>query len=563
MDPAQGILRTGGALQKLYLVGYTSDLENLIFSRQRGVKSGGFMVPVDDRLRRTLTEIARLEQESTPSGGEPPEAEAVPEAMADAEDEVAAAAAEPGQEGVVQAPDRPRRRPAYTEPEAGQPTGRSRLTPKEIQQELRRGRSVLEVAKMAGTEITWVERFVGPILAEREGIVEIVRAAMISRPRLGRSAMTVGEAIAANLRDRKGPVSTGAKGEGWTVLRRDGLWEVTFRYSVKGQPREAVFCYELDTRTVKALNATAAQLGWRSFEEGEAPGEVEPVPEPSPPARGALPARPAGLAARPGAGASTRPAASARPAAGGLSEEERRPARPSLWGSAVATGARDARDGQQPPQDRPGARARSTTATGPPARGTDPRGAAATGRPALGTGSRGTAATGRPSRGTDVPEARGTGSPPGAAIRPGGTARLGSQAGRLGGGNDRGDGARRPGYPGGGTPGGGRGPASNPRDDRTGRPVGGERPQWPERPERSSLQGAGPADDRPSFARNSSSPRPRRLLSGSDEDDFKEAVARTRAKRTAGRLPPPPPPAADRQRPPAKKRLPDDWLLEP
>jgi hypothetical protein len=505
-------------LQKLYLVGYTSDLANLIFSRQRGVKTGGFMVAVDDRLRRTLTEIARLEQESSLSGGEPPEAEVVSEGAADAGTEADAGAARPGQEGAVQMPDRQRRRPAYTEPDAGQPTGRSRLTPKEIQQELRRGRSVLEVAKMAGTEITWVERFVGPILAEREGIVEIVRAAVISRPRLGRSAMTVGEAIAANLRERKGPVSTGAKGEGWSVLRRDGLWEVTFRYSVKGEPREAVFCYELDTRTVKALNATAAQIGWRSFEEGEAPGEVEPVPEPSPSARSALPARPAGAA--------------------GPAEEGRRPSRPSPWGSAVANGARDARSVQQPLQDRSGALARGAEAAGRPARGAEAagrpaRGAEAAGRPG-GAEARRTEAVGHPARLTEArrtearrTEARGIPSRPSATIRPG------SQGGRLGGGNDRSEAERR-----------------------AGRPVPGERP------ERSSLQGAGPADDRPSFARNSSSPRPRRLLSGSDEADFKEAVARTRAKRTAGQLPPPPP-AADRQRPAAKKRLPDDWLLEP
>ncbi|MGH2719289.1 MAG: hypothetical protein ACRDJU_12015, partial [Actinomycetota bacterium] len=77
---------------------------------------------------------------------------------------------------------------------------------------------------------------------------------------------------------------------------------------------------------------------------------------------------------------------------------------------------------------------------------------------------------------------------------------------------------------------------------------------------RTSPQGAGPADDRPSFARGSQPQKPRRFLSDGDEDDFKAAVARTRA--TRGR------PTNDERRqespprPPAKKRLPDDWLLE-
>jgi len=31
-------------VQELYVVGFTSDLRNLILSRQKGVKSGGFAV---------------------------------------------------------------------------------------------------------------------------------------------------------------------------------------------------------------------------------------------------------------------------------------------------------------------------------------------------------------------------------------------------------------------------------------------------------------------------------------------------------------------------------------
>ena len=50
----------GWALQKLYLVGFTTDLRGLILSRQKGVKSGGFIVDVDDQFRLTLEEVSRL-----------------------------------------------------------------------------------------------------------------------------------------------------------------------------------------------------------------------------------------------------------------------------------------------------------------------------------------------------------------------------------------------------------------------------------------------------------------------------------------------------------------------
>jgi hypothetical protein len=112
------------------------------------------------------------------------------------------------------------------------------------------------------TDVAWVMRFNGPIVAERGGVVEAVKASLISRPRLGRSRMTVGDAIVANLRERKIHLPPEILDEGWSAVRRDGYWEVTFRYLSRGQPREARFAYDLEKRSVRHLNALAAQLGW-------------------------------------------------------------------------------------------------------------------------------------------------------------------------------------------------------------------------------------------------------------------------------------------------------------
>jgi len=421
-------------LQKLYVVGFTSDLRDLILSRQKGVKSGGFAVSIDDRLRGTLEEVDRLRADGRP-GGDGKVNGVVP------------APREPASRGAAPRGSASREAEPDTTNRKG-PGRASRLTPKEIQVQLRAGLTVQEVARMAGTEISWVERFVSPILAERTGIVEAVKAGVISRPRRGRSSATVGDSILANLSERKINLPADAVDDGWKAVRRDGTWEVTFHYSVRGQDRDAQFAFDAETRAVKALNPMASQIAWRppqafrpKADSAEPPEEVTPGPAPflTAKARSSPPRTP--LA----------PARAAPPADRG----ETPPPKRNLWSSAQPSSA------------------------GTPARPGAP------GRPRPGAGSG--RAQARPAA-EDAPRGRG-----------------------------------------------GR-PAASPQAPASG--------------------------DRQSVAPNSSSPRPRRLQS-EKEEDWKSAVARSRASRKSGaapRTPPPPPPGAETQRP-HKKRLPDDWLL--
>ena len=116
-------------MQKLYLVGLTSDLSGLVLSRQKGVKSGGFVVDLDDQLRARLSELYRRRAEAgsrdaAPAGIE----EVLPEPELPAED--AAGEVSPRRNAV-----------------------RSVLTPKEIQAELRSGKTVQEV--VANANCAW------------------------------------------------------------------------------------------------------------------------------------------------------------------------------------------------------------------------------------------------------------------------------------------------------------------------------------------------------------------------------------------------------------------------
>lgn len=209
---------------RLHLIGFTTDLKNLIFATRKGAKSGGYIVSIDARLRNTLDEVAKLEEAEKNKGKPKPSKDSAP---AD----------------------------SVTE---------SKLTPKEIQTLLRQGKTAQQVAKLAETPIGWVKRFESPILAERAGVIDAVRASRISKTRLGSSGMTVGEAITAKLREKKVDLEADAFEESWNAVRRDGHWQVSFTYHSRGKRKQARFAFDPETKEARALNTVALDLGWKS-----------------------------------------------------------------------------------------------------------------------------------------------------------------------------------------------------------------------------------------------------------------------------------------------------------
>ena len=142
-------------MRKLHLVGLTTDRDGLIFTARKGSKSGGFIVPLDDKVLAAVAEAVARD-----IGG-----------PASAEADVVA--------GEV-VPKRLR--------------SESALTPREMQSRLRAGRSIEEVAAEAGVDTEWVARFAVPILAEQAQVVELARNMVYSKPRLGES----GQALATS-----------------------------------------------------------------------------------------------------------------------------------------------------------------------------------------------------------------------------------------------------------------------------------------------------------------------------------------------------------------------------
>jgi hypothetical protein len=256
-------------VQKLHLVGFTTDQKGLILSARRGTRSGSYHVTVDDELAEAVEELRAKQAE------------------VEAEAEVEAA------------------RPARVE---------SALSVKEIQARLRQGRALNEVAKAAGVDPEWVERFAAPVFAERAQVIALVQARPLKRARLGASSHPIGEALRRNLAERGVSISPEEFNDGWSARQlADGRWAVRFRYHHRS--RDHVLRFDLDEATgaVVAADRPSGQLGYVTPPERPTAKAARPKPAPAPP-QGDRPPKRATVTVgfRPDAGGATSPAARER-----------------------------------------------------------------------------------------------------------------------------------------------------------------------------------------------------------------------------------------------------------
>jgi hypothetical protein len=293
---------------RLHLVGFTTDLKNLIFGNEPGATSGGYVVSIDARLRRTLDEVARMEEEALAG----PDVAALGEELRAEEEPY-----EEEEEEVAEAPAAPRRVRAFEDVH-------SKLTPKEIQALVRQGKSEEQVARLAGTDVAWVRRFTFPILAERAGVIEAVRSARLSKPRLGPSALNIGEAVEENLGARHIKVGSQEMDDSWRAVRKNGLWHVSFEFPSGGKRRSARFSFDPETRHVDALNDVAIEIAYKAGPRSR-PGPVRP---------------PAGGSKPPAHGSASDARHKPRPARGGLTPTAGADARPRTTTSPKSFGTR-------------------------------------------------------------------------------------------------------------------------------------------------------------------------------------------------------------------------------
>ncbi|WP_166353962.1 septation protein SepH [Phytoactinopolyspora limicola] len=165
----------------------------------------------------------------------------------------------------------------------------SQLRPREIQARIRAGESVDSVAAAATMPREKVERFAGPVLAEREHIAQRARQSNMRRV-AGEGPVRTLEAAAA---DHVASVGAQPDTLTWDAWRaEDGRWRVQCVWQAEDTTTDAdghsaLFSFDPSGRSVSPLDINARVVAGEARPEPEPQPEPEPVaaPEPSGPAR--------------------------------------------------------------------------------------------------------------------------------------------------------------------------------------------------------------------------------------------------------------------------------------
>lgn len=238
---------------ELHLIGYTADLEYLVLDEDPERDRGRYRLVIDGDLFATLEEIRAGRLAAGMDVGDAYRVEGVADGEPAAGPEDLAGVEPLAREPVAREPEEPE----VIEPPPRRPD--ARLSPAQIQNLLRRGRSVRSIAKEAGTDHEWIERWLPPIEAERRRILEAAWSRRLERPRLGRSRENLREAVERSLRDRK----VAEEDVVWEAARRrNGTWSVAVRYRYRGKTRSATWIYDPVEGDVDAASDLARDLAF-------------------------------------------------------------------------------------------------------------------------------------------------------------------------------------------------------------------------------------------------------------------------------------------------------------
>ncbi len=132
------------------------------------------------------------------------------------------------------------------------------LRPREVQALIRSGLSTQEVADRAGWTVPKVQKYEGPVLAERTHVAAQARAVRLRHRGSGASAPTLGDRVAERLAGR----GVAAEVVVWDSWREpDGEWVVCVTFPAGGRQRQAVWSFDAATRLVQPRDDEARWLG--------------------------------------------------------------------------------------------------------------------------------------------------------------------------------------------------------------------------------------------------------------------------------------------------------------
>jgi len=144
-----------------------------------------------------------------------------------------------------------------------------KLSPKEIQSHIRSGMSAQDVASVTGVPLEYIQKFEGPVLAEREFVIETALGVAVHSTDVdlvGQGA-TFGTAIRSRLH------SLGAINEHWASWREPGAgWVVKLSFTAEQIDHDARWSFDARKLSLSPINNEAVTLS----QQGEAPAGLVP-----------------------------------------------------------------------------------------------------------------------------------------------------------------------------------------------------------------------------------------------------------------------------------------------
>lgn len=200
------------------------------------------------------------------------------------------------------------------------PRPESTLSVREMQQRLRSGQTIEEVARVAGVAEEWIARFAVPIQAEQSLVINRALDLVVNKQRVGPSSQSLGTSVWWNLQDRGAKLSEEEWSAGWTAfLVRDQVWVVQFAYTFRKKNQVAEWEVDLRPGTLHSRNRLGTDLGYVEPGRRRRPGPPRPIPgglvsRPAPPTEPVSPAVDASTATTARPSAKPRPSATKRSA---------------------------------------------------------------------------------------------------------------------------------------------------------------------------------------------------------------------------------------------------------
>lgn len=145
-----------------------------------------------------------------------------------------------------------------------------KLAPREVQAQIRSGMSAEEVAAITGAPLEYVQRFEGPVLAEREYIVESALNVPVHTA-IDLDPLSQGSTFGSVIRDRLHDL--GAVDERWVSWKEpEGGWVVKLSFTANEIDHDARWRYEPKKSALAPLNGEAHTLS----QQGELPNGLIP-----------------------------------------------------------------------------------------------------------------------------------------------------------------------------------------------------------------------------------------------------------------------------------------------